>query len=81
MTPADTSNELDLQNGWEENTTHTLTPRNQVSEGEEGDVMPITLIPLSAFVACLNEEDHEANEVMVLSSVALPLSFSETGRL
>ena len=24
MTPAGTSNELDVQNGWEENTTHTL---------------------------------------------------------
>ena len=25
MTPAGTSNELDIQNGWEENTTHIYT--------------------------------------------------------
>ena len=43
--------------------------------------MPITLISLSALVACLNEVNLEANKLMVLSSVAVPLSFSETGRL
>ena len=43
--------------------------------------MPIVPAPLSELVACLNEKDREANKLMVLSSVAVLLSFSETGRL
>ena len=35
MTPAGTSNELDVQNGWEEN-THTHTQNGQAAPGRDG---------------------------------------------
>ena len=50
MTPAGTSNELDVQNEWEENTTHCLNDRFFYSNRGHTDTLFPVLRPCSHFV-------------------------------
>ena len=69
MTPAGTSNELDVQNGWEENThTHTYC-RRQISTGTEFEI--------SHFIIFLYTPRPDYIHIALLVEVSVPRGGAE----
>ena len=57
MTPAGTSNELDVQNGWEENTHTHMVITYRKSMDQPGEVVDPAIIVVS-WTMTINSVDH-----------------------
>ena len=69
MTPAGTSNELDVQNGWEENTKHTHMHAGTPNKTKTKDLMSLSWIQLNFVTLGLESDGCQHYYIAILLAI------------